>query len=79
MTEQKMTKLVWDGLTDTWSEVELTSEEISQAELVSAMAANAEAERLEAEEVKAAKKASVLAAIAEATGLTAEDISEALA
>jgi hypothetical protein len=78
MTE-KLTKMVWDGLTDTWSEIELTSEEVAIREEQATASATAEAERLAAEEAKATKKASVLAAIAEATGLTAEDISEALA
>lgn len=78
MTET-LTKLVWDGLTDTWSEIELTAEEIAEGEARAAEFEAAEAERLAAAEAAAAKKATVLAAIAEATGLTAEDISEALA
>lgn len=79
MTEQILTRLVWDGETNTWSEIQLTAEEIAQREVDAAAYVDAEAERLSAEEAKAAKKATVLAAIAEATGLTAEDISEALA
>lgn len=79
MSEVKLTKMVWDGVSNAWSEIELTAEEIAQRDVEIAAALAAEAERLAAAEAAAAKKATVLAAIAEATGLTAEDISEALA
>lgn len=78
MTE-KLTKMVWDGATDTWNEIELSADELAEREQIALMAESVQAERLAAEEAKAAKKATVLAAIAEATGLTTEDISEALA
>jgi hypothetical protein len=79
MTEQNPVKLVWDGETDTWSEIKLTAEELAEHQAAAAASIESEAERVAAEEAVAAKKATVLAAIAEATGLTAEDISEALA
>lgn len=73
MTE-KLTKLVWDGLTDTWSEIELTAEEVAEQEARAAEFEAAEAVRLAAEEKKAADKAAGIAAL-KAAGLTDDQIS----
>lgn len=73
MTE-KLTNLIWDGLTNTWSEVELTAEELAQRELDIAAAEVAQAELLAAEEKKAADKAAGLAVL-KAAGLTDDQIS----
>jgi hypothetical protein len=70
---EKLTKLVWDGATDTWSEIELTAEEIAQRELdAAAYAEQKAAEEAEAAAVAAAK-ASAEAKLAE-LGLTTEEI-----
>jgi hypothetical protein len=67
------TKLIVDCSTGVTTEVELTAEEIAQAEADAAAYAVAEAERIAAEEAKAAAKAAAQAKLA-ALGLTAEEI-----
>lgn len=67
------TKLVVDCSTGITTEVELTAEEIAQAEAAAAAFAAAEAERIAQEEAKAAAKAAAEAKLA-ALGLTAEEI-----
>lgn len=52
-------KLVWDGLTDTWSELELTAEELAQRELD----AQAYAEQKALEEAEATAKAEARASL----------------
>ena len=75
MTEQKLTKLVWDGLTDTWSEIELTTDEIAEREEMAAVFAAQEAERLAAEEALAELKASAKAKLIAGQPLTEEEAS----
>jgi hypothetical protein len=67
------TKLIIDCSTGITTEVELTAEEIEQAQADALVSAKIEAERLAAFEAKAAAKASAEAKLA-ALGLTAEEI-----
>jgi hypothetical protein len=66
-------KIVWDGETDTWSEIEMTEEEISTEQAMVDLFAAQEAERLAAEEALAALKASARAKLVAGEPLTAEE------
>lgn len=70
---EKLTKLVWDGATDTWSEVELTAEELAQREIDAAAYAEAQAAREAEEAAKAAARASLEEKLA-ALGISAEEL-----
>jgi hypothetical protein len=72
MTET-LIKAVWDGETNTWSEVELTAEEIAIREELIASSAAAEAERIAAEEALATLKASARAKLIAGEPLTEEE------
>lgn len=72
MTETKM-KLVWDGITDTWSEIEMTEDEIAADQAAVELFAATEAERLAAEEALAALKTSARAKLVAGEPLTEEE------
>ena len=70
---EKLIKMVWNGATDTWSEVELTAEEVAQREADASAYAEAEAARqAEADRVEALK-VSARAKLVAGTKLTAEE------
>jgi hypothetical protein len=72
MTEIKM-KAIWDGLTNTWSELEMTPEEIAADQAAVEAFAAAEAERLAAAEALATLKASARAKLIAGEPLTEEE------
>jgi hypothetical protein len=66
-------KIVWDGETDTWSNIEMTEEEISAEQVMINLFASQEAERLAAEEALTTLKASARAKLVAGEPLTAEE------
>lgn len=73
MTEEKLMKAIWDGETNTWSEIELTPEEVADIQAQAAAVQAAEAERIAAEEALAALKASARAKLIAGEPLTKEE------